>query len=134
MRPDCEKPVARAGLGDRLCAGGARLAARAGPADEEVDADRRSETSRPGLTAIHAGAKAVVLLVDDNADMREYVASLLSWRFNVVPAGNGKAGARRSRRSARPDLVLTDVMMPEMDGFALLAALRQNPCHRAPFR
>jgi signal transduction histidine kinase len=72
------------------------------------------------------GDKPVVLLVDDNADMREYVRSLLAGRFEVVAATNGKLALAEVKRRP-PDLVLSDVMMPEMDGFALLAALRQNP-------
>jgi signal transduction histidine kinase len=70
--------------------------------------------------------KPVVLLVDDNADMREYVRTLLSGQFEVVSATNGKMALEEMERRL-PDLVLTDVMMPEMDGFALLAALRGNP-------
>ena len=67
-----------------------------------------------------------MLLVDDNADMRDYVRSLLTGRFEVIAAGNGRIALEEiSRRT--PDLVLTDVMMPEMDGFALLAALRDDP-------
>ena len=68
---------------------------------------------------------SVVLLVDDNADMREYVRGLLNSRFNVVLASNGKQ-ALEIAGSTHPDLVLTDVMMPEMDGFALLAAIRND--------
>jgi len=68
--------------------------------------------------------KPVILLADDNADMREYVTSLLDWRFQVVQAENGKAAFVQAQQLA-PDLVLTDVMMPEMDGFELLEALRQ---------
>ncbi len=70
--------------------------------------------------------KPIVLLVDDNADMREYVRTLLSGLFEVVLATNGQTALEEVERRI-PDLVLTDVMMPEMDGFALLAALRKNP-------
>lgn len=70
--------------------------------------------------------KPVVLIVDDNADMREYVRSLLAGRFEVVTTGNGKLALEEVNRRP-PALVLTDVMMPEMDGFALLSALRSNP-------
>lgn len=70
--------------------------------------------------------KPVVLLVDDNADMREYVRSLLAPRFDVVTAENGKVALERAQKEP-PGLVLTDVMMPELDGFSLLAALRENP-------
>jgi signal transduction histidine kinase/CheY-like chemotaxis protein len=76
-----------------------------------------------------AERKSVVLLVDDNADMREYVSGLLGGRFQLVQADNGKTALAEAERLL-PDLVLTDVMMPEMDGFALLAALRQNPATR----
>jgi len=67
-----------------------------------------------------------VLLVDDNNDMREYVGRLLRRRFRVTTAQNGKEALEMARMSA-PDLVLTDVMMPEMNGFELLAELRKSP-------
>lgn len=66
-----------------------------------------------------------VLLVDDNRDMREYVQRLLSDHFEVISADNGRSALDCALKT-RPDLVLTDVMMPEMDGFELLAALRNN--------
>jgi signal transduction histidine kinase/ActR/RegA family two-component response regulator len=61
--------------------------------------------------------------------MREYVMSLLGWRYQVVPTGTGKLALEEATRR-RPDLVLTDIMMPDMDGFALLEALRKNPATR----
>jgi PAS domain S-box-containing protein len=73
-----------------------------------------------------SAAKPVVLLVDDNADMREYVRSLLAGRFEVVTTGNGKQALEEVNRRP-PALVLTDVMMPEMDGFTLLSTLRHTP-------
>jgi signal transduction histidine kinase/CheY-like chemotaxis protein len=69
--------------------------------------------------------KPTILMVDDNADLREYVIGLLGWRFRVVSAENGIEALEAAARH-RPDLVLTDVMMPKMDGFALLSALREN--------
>jgi PAS domain S-box-containing protein len=64
-----------------------------------------------------------VLLVDDNADMREYVRALLSTRFRVRTATDGIEALSEIER-AHPDLVLTDVMMPRLDGFGLLKAIR----------
>jgi signal transduction histidine kinase/DNA-binding NarL/FixJ family response regulator len=84
-------------------------------ADESPDPDQARLKSRP-----------VVLLADDNGDMREYVRSLLAARFNVITADNGRTALEEVRRRT-PDLVLTDVMMQEMDGFALLDALRRDP-------
>ncbi|MGD0629529.1 MAG: ATP-binding protein, partial [Terracidiphilus sp.] len=75
-------------------------------------------------------SKPEILLVDDNADMREYVIGLLGWRFNVVPAENGRQALELAALHA-PDLVLTDVMMPGMDGFGLLARFRENPATRS---
>ena len=82
-----------------------------------------------GLTSsLPAGSSSAstVLLVDDNHDMRDYVSRLLAQRFHVRTAENGKA-ALVSAIEAPPDLVLSDVMMPEMDGFQLLHALRSHP-------
>jgi signal transduction histidine kinase len=87
--------------------------------------DQPQGTGAPGP----AERRPIVLLVDDNADMREYVRGLLSGRFDVVSAGNGREALELTER-VHPDLVLTDVMMPEIDGFALLAALRQSPTMR----
>jgi signal transduction histidine kinase len=69
---------------------------------------------------------ARILLVDDNADMRDYVKRLLSDRWQVDTAANG-AIALDLIQQQLPDLVLTDVMMPEVDGFQLLKALRADP-------
>jgi PAS domain S-box-containing protein len=71
-----------------------------------------------------------VLLVDDNADMREYVRRLLAARYDVLAVGDGLA-ALAAVRERPPDLVLSDVMMPGLDGFGLLRALRANDTTRA---
>jgi signal transduction histidine kinase len=74
-------------------------------------------------------ASARILVADDNADMREYLARLLGafWRVEVVP--HGKAALGRARAEP-PDLILSDVMMPEMDGVALLRELRADASTR----
>jgi DNA-binding response OmpR family regulator/nitrogen-specific signal transduction histidine kinase len=68
-----------------------------------------------------------VLLADDNADMRDYAARLLreqGWEVEAVADG---LAALEAARRWRPDLVLSDVMMPGLDGFSLLRALRADP-------
>ena len=75
--------------------------------------------------------RATVLVVDDNADMREYVHGLLADEYAVSTAPNGRV-ALADIRANPPDLVLTDVMMPELDGFGLLAAIRDGPRALAP--
>jgi signal transduction histidine kinase len=69
--------------------------------------------------------RARVLLADDNADMRRYVARLLSDVYEVVAVADGQE-ALDSVRAAPPDLVLSDVMMPRLDGFGLVRALRAD--------
>jgi signal transduction histidine kinase len=70
-------------------------------------------------------ARPRVLLADDNADMRAHLRRLLEPRFEIVAARDG-AAALDAALADPPDLVLTDVMMPHLDGFGLLAALRAD--------
>jgi signal transduction histidine kinase/DNA-binding response OmpR family regulator len=88
------------------------------------------EISTAGLAALAppaadaVGAGKHVLLADDNADMRAYVARLLETQgYAVAAVGDGEA-ALAATRERRPDLLLTDVMMPKLDGFGLLRAIR----------
>ena len=73
-----------------------------------------------------AAGRPRVLLADDNRDMREYVARLLRERFDVEAVGDGMA-ALAAARAHPPDLILSDVMMPGLDGFELLRELRADP-------
>ena len=68
---------------------------------------------------------ARVLLADDNADMRDYVKRLLSAHYTVIATGDGESALRAARKQ-RPDLILSDVMMPQLDGFGLLQAIRSD--------
>jgi signal transduction histidine kinase len=67
-----------------------------------------------------------ILLVDDNRDMRDYVRRLLETRFAVDAVEDGLA-ALAAVESRVPDLILSDVMMPGLDGLGLLRELRANP-------
>jgi PAS domain S-box-containing protein len=74
-----------------------------------------------------AGAPAArILVADDNADMREYVKRLLGAHWVVETLADGRAALERALAEP-PDLLLSDVMMPGLDGFALLKALRSDP-------
>ena len=81
--------------------------------------------SRAPLLIDGAERPARVLVVDDNADMREYLTRMLAPHWTVETAVDGEA-ALASIRARRPDVVLTDVMMPNLDGFGLVARLRAN--------
>lgn len=71
------------------------------------------------------GSRPRIVLADDNADMRQYIQRLLHDKFDLLPVVNGKA-ALEAVRKYKPDLVLSDVMMPEMDGLELLRSLKSN--------
>ncbi|HVV48168.1 MAG TPA: ATP-binding protein [Polyangia bacterium] len=71
-----------------------------------------------------AGAR--ILIAEDNADMRDYLARILRPHWTIELAADGDAALVRARR-ARPDLILSDVMMPNLDGFGLLRELRADP-------
>ena len=70
--------------------------------------------------------RARILVADDNADMRAYVSRLLAEHYRVEVAPDGKAALESAVRSP-PDLILTDVMMPRLDGVGLLKKIRANP-------
>ena len=81
-------------------------------------------SAESGVTAAwETGSK--ILVVDDNADMRAYMQSLLAHKYVVLTAANGEEGLQIAQLE-QPTLVLTDIMMPGMDGFALLRALRSD--------
>ncbi len=79
---------------------------------------------------LFASAGARILVADDNADMREYLYDLLSPHYAVQTVPDGVEALAAMRR-ARPDLVLSDVMMPRLDGFALLRSLRSDDVLRS---
>lgn len=71
---------------------------------------------------------AYILVVDDDADVRELLCRMLEQDGYAAAAASGGAQALRSIESDAPDLVITDVVMPGMDGFEVLQRLR----HLAP--
>ncbi len=84
------------------------------------------ETPAP---AVATGPRPYILLADDNADMRDYVRRLLADQYEVQTVADGNA-ALASARARVPDLVLSDVMMPGLDGFGLLRELRAGGATR----
>jgi signal transduction histidine kinase len=76
--------------------------------------------------AFAAGPRPRIVWVDDNADMRTYVHNLLAPHYEVTAVSDGLA-ALTAVRARIPDLVLSDVMMPGLDGFGLVRELRQDP-------
>jgi signal transduction histidine kinase len=88
-----------------------------------IGEDERVEAGRDG-------ARPRVLVVDDNADMRTYLANLLRPRYEVELASDG-ADALARAHGDRPDLIVSDVMMPVLDGLGLVRELRSDPAMAA---
>ncbi|HEX4611070.1 MAG TPA: ATP-binding protein, partial [Urbifossiella sp.] len=93
-------------------------------ADPAADPERPSPDSRAATAPDNDRPR--VLVADDNADMRQYVVRLLAGAYRVEAVADGEA-ALAAARGRPPDLVLTDVMMPRLDGFGLLRELRADP-------
>jgi DNA-binding response OmpR family regulator/two-component sensor histidine kinase len=83
-----------------------------------------SEASKP-QNEDSPTTQPVVLIVEDNADMRDYIRKTLSDRYNILEARDGKTGLDLAQQSI-PDLIISDVMMPQMDGFQLCSLLKTN--------
>jgi PAS domain S-box-containing protein len=93
--------------------------------DELSGATRHGPSQDQAAQGESLPGRARILLADDNVDMRDYVERLLSANWDVLRASNGKEALEIAVREC-PELIISDVMMPEMDGFELLRALRAN--------
>jgi signal transduction histidine kinase/DNA-binding response OmpR family regulator len=82
-------------------------------------------TDNEVITNAFATKTPLVLFVEDNLDLRKYVSGQLSREFTVLEAKTGQEGLDLALEKI-PDLVITDIMMPEMDGISLTKALRED--------
>ncbi|MDB5391888.1 MAG: multi-sensor hybrid histidine kinase [Planctomycetaceae bacterium] len=92
----------------------------------ELTAESPAPVSTANSQIRSQATRSRVIVADDNADMRNYIRRLLGERYAVAAFSDG-GQAFEAALADRPDLVLTDVMMPELDGFGLLQQLRSNP-------
>ncbi|NUN10372.1 MAG: response regulator [Ignavibacteriaceae bacterium] len=97
---------------------------------EVIKAETESLRSDSTISISDAGDKQIILVAEDNDDAREYIASILKDKYDVVTAADG-AKALEETRMHLPDLVVSDVMMPDMDGYELCGALKtdEKTCH-----
>ena len=72
-----------------------------------------------------AAEKNIVLVVEDNPDVREYIRDALFHEFNIAEAVNGEQGLRKAEKII-PDLIVSDVMMPKMDGIEMLKQIKND--------
>lgn len=102
--------------------------------DRGLEAENQQDSNTPhsALSTQHSplptphSPSARIFLIDDNADMRNYLHRILSESYQVEVFTEGST-AFNAARASTPDLVLSDVMMPGMDGFELLRQLRSDP-------
>jgi len=90
-------------------------------------------TTRPNTSQNHAQFesnlspdKPLLLIVEDNDDIIEFICSSLSHQYNFVVAGNGEEGLIKAEKFM-PELIISDIMMPVMDGLALCDRIKGNP-------
>jgi DNA-binding response OmpR family regulator len=98
-------------------------------ADQEIITEdfllEKEDSSLPEVFR-HLGTRgAKIVVIDDNKDVREYLKDLLSPYYEVSMAGNGETGFDRILE-VRPDLILSDIMMPEMDGYELCEKIKSH--------
>ena len=93
-----------------------------------IDKVKIESTFLPKTNAINASAKnghPIILIVEDNQDLAEYLDSYLGNNYSLVFAWDGKTGVDKAIELI-PDIIISDVMMPEMDGFELCERLKNN--------
>jgi len=97
----------------------------AAPASDEIFSVQDELLPVPCPPVSETAVRPRVLVADDNSDMRHYLARLLSEQYEVETVADGQA-ALEAVQTKPPDLIVSDVMMPILDGFELLNALRGN--------
>jgi signal transduction histidine kinase/ligand-binding sensor domain-containing protein/DNA-binding response OmpR family regulator len=92
-----------------------------------AERERVEVEDEPGTDARSSGGSALptLLLVEDNADVRKYISMILEDHYRIIEAKNGEEGLDKACREI-PDLIISDIMMPKMDGFELCRRLKSD--------
>lgn len=88
---------------------------------ETIEAETGTKNTEISATPEHL----TLLIVEDDEDVRDYIANAFASTYNVVCAENGKEGLEKVRETL-PDIVVSDIMMPEMDGIELCNAIKSD--------
>lgn len=108
---------------------GTEIHAASSSLDGEIDRQALDELQTPhggGSPQVLAGDAPLLLVVEDNADMNAYLVDILATHYRVASAFDGEEGVAKAL-ALRPDLILSDVMMPRMSGDEMVVALRRKP-------
>lgn len=97
---------------------------------ESLALELSEETDSPELSFIDTGTTHSVLLIDDNEELLQILDSLFSPMYKVILAHNGKEGLEKAR-SEKPDIIISDIMMPEMSGTEMCLKIKNDfdICH-----
>ena len=93
--------------------------------EENLLKAQQSKTSFSPITENYKDSKYTILIIEDNIDMRHHLNHVLSPQFNTLMAENGKTGLAMALETI-PDIILCDVMMPQMDGFEVSRIIRSD--------
>lgn len=98
--------------------------------DITVNSSQHTRNSEAGNSATgndktQAQTRPAILVVEDNAEMRDFIRMILGSDYNITDAENGKEGLKLAKDST-PDIIITDYMMPVMDGMEMAQLLRNN--------
>ena len=86
-----------------------------------IDTDLETDDNEEDITK----EQPIILIVEDNKDVSTYIKTILSDKYRVLVARNGQEGLELAKNHI-PDLVVTDVMMPVMDGTQLCCEMKDN--------
>jgi signal transduction histidine kinase/DNA-binding response OmpR family regulator len=78
------------------------------------------------LTTAQVQKEHTIMIVEDHFGMQEFITSILDKKYNLIVANNGEEALEKLRNTASVDLIISDVMMPIMDGFTLLETVKQS--------
>lgn len=94
------------------------------PVTEDTEVFEKGDPETP-ISLEDESQHETILIVEDDSDLRRFIRTILEPHYDVIEAGNGKEGYRIATTSI-PDFILSDIMMPEMDGVELLQNIRSN--------
>ena len=95
------------------------------PADVSRDESNALPDYTAGEQGAEEGASYSILLVEDNSELLAFLKSIFSHQYKVIEATDGRDGVEKARVS-QPDIIISDLMMPNLDGIGLIRELRQE--------
>lgn len=94
-------------------------------AQHKEEQHKDNQTTAYNASAINSDTRPAILVIEDNKDIREYIIHSFRKNFNVLEAENGKEGLALAMQNI-PDMIISDIMMPEMDGIELCRTIKED--------